>query len=369
MWDTKLTLARDLLIATCCFQIVRVEPANIVFYHNIASYSHRVVAYPLADALAKRGHSVTILSPFQHRGPYINPNISELVPKALEHTMQALWATDFDISFRVEKKMPSNVNAFFPTAVKGCKDLLESEMFQRFVEDTAKIDLLILDDCMTECGMYLKYKYGAKHIFFNTIVLQPYEYDIYGFNPESSSVPEEDVWSPPVPMTFLERVKNTLKSIYFRYVHYTYYSPQIDSVIRQYPGFSEMPFVDDLFRNTSLVLSMGDMVTDYPRSLPPLVVNVGGLHCQKERKPLPEDLRKFVEDDSKGFIYISFGSLVEPSTLPNAMRLVFFNAMEKFPKLKFLWKWNGPRPENRDIPKNLYLDKWFPQNDLLGKVA
>ncbi len=230
-----------------------------------------------------------------------------------------------------------------------------------------------MDNCFTECGQALVYKYGSKVIKFNTASLIASEHDIYGILPESSSIPEVELFAPQPPMTFFRRVKNTLISIHFRYVHYNGYVMEIDKLIRRHMGYHDMPFVDSSFRdNKSLVLLMGDPVTDYTRSLPPMFVNVGGLHCREDgakAEHLPEKIRKFVEGDAgdntnDGFVYISLGSVVVSSDLPEAIKRGFFETMEKFPRLRFLWKWNGEFPQN--YPRNLYLGKWFPQNDILG---
>lgn len=346
----------------------RVHCANILFYHHVASYSHRVVTYPLADALAKRGHEITVISPFHPRGPYINPNITEIVPEKMADVLDEFFLSDFDINFRIRKELPSNVFAWFPTAIRVCQDFLESEELKEYFQKTTKLDLMIVDNCLSECGMAIAYKYGVKHITFSTIAIVAFENDIYGLNPESSAIPELDLYAPQTPMSFFERVKNTLMSLVFRFFHYMQYTGEIDKLVRNRLEDQNMPFVEDLYRNTSLILYMGDLVTDYSRSFPPFVVNVGGIHCKNEKQELPLELKTFVEDDSvEGFVYISLGSLVVSSNLPENIKQVFFQTIESFPKLRFLWKWNGEFPKK--IPANLKLGRWFPQSDILGKFT
>lgn len=69
-----------------------------------------------------------------------------------------------------------------------------------------------------------------------------------------------------------------------------------------------------------------------------------------------------VEND--GFIYISFGTIARAGSLPVSYRQMFINAIEAFPKLKFVWRWDGPHPET--YPKNLFLTEWVDQQDLLA---
>jgi hypothetical protein len=52
--------------------------------------------------------------------------------------------------------------------------------------------------------------------------------------------------------------------------------------------------------------------------------------------------------------------------LPDSIRNSFFDAIRAFPNVQFLWSWSPKLP--KDIPNNLYLAKWFSQQDVLGKI-
>ncbi len=73
-----------------------VHTANIVFYFGISSYSHRVPAWPLAEALAGKGHNITFVSPYPSKNP--NPKIRDFVPKNLKK-----WSDSFGDSMDVFK--------------------------------------------------------------------------------------------------------------------------------------------------------------------------------------------------------------------------------------------------------------------------
>jgi len=64
-----------------------------------------------------------------------------------------------------------------------------------------------------------------------------------------------------------------------------------------------------------------------------------------------------------GFIYISFGSAVKISTIPQETLKIFFDAIRNT-KLQYLWKWEGDAP--KDAPPNIFFKNWFPQQDVLG---
>jgi glucuronosyltransferase len=88
----------------------------------------------------------------------------------------------------------------------------------------------------------------------------------------------------------------------------------------------------------------------------------------KEIKPnfSNKDLEDFVNgagDD--GFILMSFGSVLRGSELPEATRKVMISAFGRL-KQRVLWKWEDDAGI-KDLPPNVRLSAWLPQQDLLGK--
>lgn len=63
-----------------------------------------------------------------------------------------------------------------------------------------------------------------------------------------------------------------------------------------------------------------------------------------------------------GFIFFSMGSVVKSTDIPEDVRKMFINAFSRI-KQRVLWKWDG---EMDDLPSNVKLGKWLPQQDILG---
>jgi hypothetical protein len=100
-----------------------------------------------------------------------------------------------------------------------------------------------------------------------------------------------------------------------------------------------------------------------PRPFLPDIIEVGGMHCT-DAKPLPKDLEDFVNSSGKdGFILFSMGSALKGSMMPDKQRKIFLGAFGKL-KQKVLWKWETETME--DLPPNVKLSKWLPQQDVLG---
>ncbi|XP_062313291.1 UDP-glucuronosyltransferase 1-2-like isoform X2 [Osmerus eperlanus] len=75
-----------------------------------------------------------------------------------------------------------------------------------------------------------------------------------------------------------------------------------------------------------------------------------------------QDLEEFVEGSGEdGFIVFTLGSMV--SQMPDEKAKQFIDAFRQIPQ-RVVWRYTGPLPDN--VPKNVKVMKWLPQNDLLG---
>lgn len=72
-----------------------------------------------------------------------------------------------------------------------------------------------------------------------------------------------------------------------------------------------------------------------------------------------------MDSSRKGVIYLSFGSKIRFSDLPQKTMEIFFNVLGTLP-YDILIKWNGEEFPNK--PANVRLEKWLPQNDMLRKL-
>ncbi|XP_035768837.1 UDP-glucuronosyltransferase 1A8-like [Neolamprologus brichardi] len=91
----------------------------------------------------------------------------------------------------------------------------------------------------------------------------------------------------------------------------------------------------------------------------PNIVLVGGINCNVKH-PLPPDLDSWVSGEH-GFVVFTLGSKV--SDLPEEITFVFLEAFRQIPQ-KVIWRYTGKVPDN--VPENVKMMKWVPQNDLLA---
>lgn len=64
-----------------------------------------------------------------------------------------------------------------------------------------------------------------------------------------------------------------------------------------------------------------------------------------------------------GFIFFSLGSIVPAKKMPEEYRRAFVNVFSRL-KQRVIWKWEA---DMSDVPSNVMIRKWLPQQDILGK--
>ena len=77
-----------------------------------------------------------------------------------------------------------------------------------------------------------------------------------------------------------------------------------------------------------------------------------------------QEFKDIMDNAKNGVILIAFGSTINLASMPLHMKNNFFDMMRQLPELTFIWRWDGPAPENP--PENLIISKWLPQVQILG---
>ena len=65
----------------------------------------------------------------------------------------------------------------------------------------------------------------------------------------------------------------------------------------------------------------------------------------------------------EGVVYVSFGSALKLSQLATEQKKVFIDTFRELKNTPIIWKWDDVLD---NIPENVLVQKWLPQNDLLA---
>ena len=98
------------------------------------------------------------------------------------------------------------------------------------------------------------------------------------------------------------------------------------------------------------------------RPVMPKTILAGFMSCTPA-KPLPEDLETFIQGSGEhGVIFVSFGSVVKASKMPEAKRKAMLAVFSRL-KQRVIWKWETAM---EDAPSNVMVSSWLPQTSLLA---
>nr|XP_055041112.1 UDP-glucuronosyltransferase-like isoform X5 [Misgurnus anguillicaudatus] len=325
--------------------------------------SHWLSMKVLATQLAKRGHDLVVLVPETNllikssdlfRTETFPVQISqEQMSTSLRGFQKDVFVRSpalSDILVQMERLMN-----FTGTQVLCCESLLYNKpLMEKLRKENFEV---LLTDPFLPCGPIIATALGLPAVYF--LRGMPCGLDILASQCPSppSFVPRFQSGSTDK-MSFGERVQNFIMS-----------GVEIGLCKIMYGSFDELAArylnadvtYQELIGRGAIWLLRYDFTFEYPRPLMPNMFFIGGINCAKHSK-LDAEVEEFVEGSGEdGFVVFTLGSLI--ASMPKEKAEIFFNAFSMIPQ-RVLWRYTGEIPEN--VPKNVKLMKWLPQNDLLG---
>uniref|UniRef100_A0AC34QLM8 Glucuronosyltransferase n=1 Tax=Panagrolaimus sp. JU765 TaxID=591449 RepID=A0AC34QLM8_9BILA len=117
-------------------------------------------------------------------------------------------------------------------------------------------------------------------------------------------------------------------------------------------------------KEAAFVFVNSDEHVDFTMPITPKLIYTGGLG-KSHTKPLAQKYVDIFNSAEKGVIYLSFGSVVQSQSMPEAMKKTFLSAFAEFPDINFIWKYeNDAHQVAKDHP-NVFTFRWLPQNEIL----
>ena len=252
--------------------------------------------------------------------------------------------------------------------LRANEQALSNPKMQRLIKDpNTKFDIVIIQPLYaSEIGYYLAYRFKAPFALFNNNVATklPYYCSAIGqpFNPsymKMSIIPVEGE------MNILHRALNTLATFVLEHlIRNIHFRNMAERVLDKHFPFENRPSLLEIERNVSLLLEMGNpFILSGWSPMAPNYVQLGLLNCKPAKDFIENDqIRNFLNNSKKGVIYVSFGSIIQDSMLGHKKEYIV-EMFKRFHDYDFIWKWTEYLPE---LPKNVLVSKWVPQQDILS---
>ena len=353
----------SLVVCIVCISIPVSLGSRILIANPYGTKSHQNVYIPLTKELVRRGHQVTIIT------NYVNDELTKLenVEQIWIETLvvnTALLPNPFSKPTSFFQKMET-VRLMFEATFNYTARISETTYSHPRVQEMMKTEHFDLVMISEVCGLSC-YPIGW-HFKAPTIVLTPNSLFVGRATMLGDS--EHLSYAPLLfssftdQMTLKQRIINVILSKLLFFLSHDVFIGTAHSTFKRLVN-PECPALDELEKDFSLVFTYSHPAFNYPRVLPPQVIEVGGLHC-RPAKPLPQNLEKFISESDDGFVMFGIGSALNMEEMPEEVIQSIIKAFSRLPQ-RVIWQWKGTiRP---DLPKNVLAVPWLPQQDLLGNL-
>lgn len=162
-------------------------------------------------------------------------------------------------------------------------------------------------------------------------------------------------------MSFKQRLLNTLYSQIEKFAYNFYLLRNQKNLYEKYFPAPRKPF-EEVHKNMSVLFTNSHTSSSPARPMLPNMIGINGIHIEPA-KPLPEDIKDFIESATDGLILFSMGSIVRSTNWTIPQREAFVKTFGKL-KQKVIWKYeNETLPGN---PGNILISSWIPQLDIIA---
>nr|XP_014286924.1 UDP-glucuronosyltransferase 2B17-like [Halyomorpha halys] len=349
------------MIFWLCFLalVALAKSARILAFFPQGTPSHHFIFRPVIEGLAKNGHDVVYVSAFPYKE--LPENITQI--DLSNYDIMSEFA-DVNIMDMTELNIMLYTIFMYSFGELMARYYVGSKEVQDLIHSDQKFDAV-----MFESYFYQEYLSAFIHKF-NAIPIEVLTLGDCAWVNEMSGLQDNPSYQVDFKsglsgdLSFWQKLHNvyatafTIISNYF-FLHYTQQS--LMDLYFNYTGWESRPSIGILAKNRSLILTNFDHVFAYPYPMAPHRKDIGGINI-KPPKPLPEDLQKYIDESEHGLIYMSMGSHIDPTHFKDQIK-AFLEVFSELPQ-RILLKYD---PEKAgEIPPNVKVSKWLPQQDILA---
>ncbi|EDV26584.1 uncharacterized protein TRIADDRAFT_54728 [Trichoplax adhaerens] len=332
-----------LIISTPCILALKVGVLPLV------AGSHTLSMDAITRQILQRGHqAITIIS---NEDRYLK----RLMPSAL-----ALYEVDEPLTEMDSQKMLTSkirlqiLRNFYEIQSRYCDATLSNKTLLQSIQD---VDIIITDNLYV-CSILLPELLNKPSIIMSFSAGIAGMHTFLGEYEPTTYIPIHGSMISSQKMTFKQRAINVIQGK-IMYAAMNYISASAINKLRLKHNISMHLTLDQLRRKFSLHLSSIDFSIEYARPLPPYIHVVGPV-TPRPPSSLPPIFENIIQNlKNQTIIVLSFGSELQ---LSNEKLPEMVTALRQLP-YTIIWK---TKQNIQNIPSNVKIMEWIPQNDLLG---
>lgn len=336
------------LLKYCC-------AANILGAILHTSISHQIAFRSLWRELSLRGHKVTVLT----SDPMNDPTLTNLNEIDLSVAYNAWRSTDI-----VEYSERSTVVQVIYKLMEVGENVLKVEMAVPGVQELLNNKNISFDLVIAEPFYPLAMAFSHK---FDCPLVMALSQDGTTSMHEAAGNFAHPLLFPSYslpfdhPLNLFQRTISVVSYFAERFIG-NLYMKHYTEVARKYFGEDLPDLIKISSERARLNIFYLNPAFGNVRPMAPATIAIGGTHIEP-LKPLPNNLKHYLDSATDGLVYFSLGSNHFSRDLSIERRNTFMEAFAELP-FKVLWKFEGEILE--DLPKNIKLAKWVPQQDILS---
>lgn len=357
-----LALSATLLLVVLLANIS--EGHKVLFLVPFTGPSHWLMLKHFIRELTDRGHEVTCITSFKFGEPlsnYTEVLIDPAWPIREKFPLSEIYNTaNYNSDF-------NNLFMYWRLGLESSRHGLENKYVQKFLNrNDLQFDLVVSEQFFQESWLMFAHKYKAPIVTISTYGYSDFMDRAMGLLTPWSYVPHM-ILNFDDQMSFTQRVYNAMISLTDYVIREFYYLPEQNKMAKEFFGDLEqthgpLPTVQALEKSISVILVNSHPTLAKPRPSMVGLVDIAGAHIRPP-KPLPEDLQRFMDEAKHGVIYFSLGAYLQSSEIPPEKRAILLRVFSKL-KQRVVWKFETDNIAN--VPSNVMIRKWAPQNDILA---
>ncbi|XP_076761112.1 uncharacterized protein LOC143429385 [Xylocopa sonorina] len=346
-----LTILSFVIFAIFAFD--RCDALRILGLFPLNGKSHWTMGQGLLTALAERGHHVDVVThfPLKTRPPTYREISLEGTTESMVNNLNASLLSRFqNHNFQHLVYMAGN---------KSC-DLFKTPQLQKLINNPPKdppYDVIVVEMFVMPCYLAFGRHLNVPMVGLMTTSYQDWVAHLTG-NPHNPALVPTVFLPMHQPMTFWERLMNTYVTNRIG-SNLIYYMSQQDDFVKQYFNINES--IAELHKGVAAVLVNSHHSIDGINQFTQGIIEIGGVHINENSDPLPQDVKKWLDESTHGCLFFTFGSMMRIETFPKPVIETFYKVFEKIAPVRVLMKIAREEDLLPGLPKNVMTKPWFSQ--------